>query len=390
MPSVHCEGDWPHVVCQPNQAADRRRSSRLLRRVIVLPVARGPSPPGDLGGKCRPVIGSGRARFIVLLAMANAFAQAPHGIPARFEHKSATIPNLPWNVSVIDAAHIWVGLSHTADGGRTWNAFSPPASTSAAFINNVPSELQPTKFITDLRGFLISSEALWRTNDGGDNWSRLFDGRASVIFATKTTGTASVLGRNDLQTQYVSHDAGETWQKCGETKLSEVLPSGTASFISETIGWSPVALFNEEHRPGRNGVARSDDGGCHWRLLSWYDDDRVAQVTFGDVHVGWLLPASPGPIARTLDGGIHWKHVGTPLSYFNPEGAYLRDRNHGWIFGSSPELRGDDSGMYFTSDLGDTWQSIRKSDLKLNRGLARDIPLGWDEGYFKKVIEQRK
>jgi len=46
----------------------------------------------------------------------------------------------------------------------------------------------------------------------------------------------------------------------------------------------------------------------------------------------------------------------------------------------------EESGMYFTPDLGDTWVPISKSDLKFNKGLARDIPLAWGGGYFRKVV----
>jgi photosystem II stability/assembly factor-like uncharacterized protein len=157
------------------------------------------------------------------------------------------------------------------------------------------------------------------------------------------------------------------------------------SFISATLAFAPVALFDVRQRPGRNGVAQSSDGGCHWHLLSWYDDDRVAAVTFADRSAGWALPADPAPIALTLDGGLHWKRLKPPVADFNPQSGYLSDREHGWVFGFSSLLSDDDSGIYFTSDLGDTWKSISQRDLRLDRGLARELPLSWAEGYFVKV-----
>jgi photosystem II stability/assembly factor-like uncharacterized protein len=308
----------------------------------------------------------------------------------RFDSRRAAFPPPVGFVSVIDSEHIWVGLTHTVDGGHTWKAFSPSDPPSNVFIES-PPENQATTFINDTRGFLRAYDSLWITRDGGHTWSKLFDGAAGVAFRNGSTGSGGVQDRERrLQTYYISHDAGETWQKCGESPISEPWPSGSASFVSEATGWSPVALFNERQLPGRNGVARTDDGGCHWRLLAWYDADRIARVTFADASAGWLLPADPDPIARTLDGGSHWKQLKRPIAGFNPETGYLQDRGHGWVYGSSALLQGDGSGMYFTSDLGDTWQSISKTDLRLNRGLARDIPLAWSDGYFAKMVQQRR
>jgi photosystem II stability/assembly factor-like uncharacterized protein len=321
--------------------------------------------------------------------LAVALAWSPDDV-ARFEPMPAAVPTLSGFVSVIDSNHVWVGLAHTADGGRTWKSFSPVSATAPDFVN-FPSENQPTAFFTDTKGFLKGYESVWITKDGGYTWSKLFNGRGAVGFPPKSLGLGTIWNRrNDSLSYYKSRDAGETWQKCGESPISGIMPSGGMSFVSETTAFSPGALFNERQLPGRNGIVRTDDGGCHWRLLSWYDGDRVARLTFADSSAGWLLPADPDPIARTLDGGFHWKQLKRPVADFNPYSAYLQDRHSGWLFGFSALLRADESGMYFTSDLGNTWQSISKTDLRLNRGFARGIPLTWPEGYFVKILEQRK
>jgi photosystem II stability/assembly factor-like uncharacterized protein len=306
----------------------------------------------------------------------------------QFSSSATTLPSHGGFVSVIDGKHLWVGLAYSADGGHSWKEFSPPAATPSPFLNVSP-EYQPTTFITDEKGFLRGYESVWMTRDGGHNWSKLFEGRGGVIFQTKSVGGAAVWDNlNQRLNHYISRDSGDTWKKCGESPLSEIAPSGSESFISEEIGWSPVALFDDKQLPGRNGIGRTDDAGCHWRLLAWYDTDRVGRTTYVDASVGWLLPADPGPIALTSDGGLHWRKLNQPTPDFNPVAGYLQDRRSGWLLGFSALFQGDDSGMYFTADLGETWHAISNADLKLNKGRARDIPLSWSEGYFKKIVEQ--
>lgn len=271
-----------------------------------------------------------------LAVLGTALAVPAQSEVVEFNEKPVPVPASGGFVSMIDGDHIWVGLVHTADGGRTWSAFSPAVPKSVGLTAEFPPESQPTTFITDRKGFLTGHSSVWVTKDGGHTWARLFDHRGGVSFQTASAGRASVW-EDSLHTlsHYVTRDGGETWTKCGESNASDIQLSGGSSFVTEKIGWSPVALFDEKGILGRNGVAKTDDEGCHWRFLTWYDEDRISLVTFADSLSGLLLPADPDPPARTADGGLHWKQIRRPVPDFNPISAFLRDRQHGWVFGYS-------------------------------------------------------
>lgn len=344
-----------------------------------------------------------RKTTLVLAVLTSLFLSGVDGVLAQrtegtwhFEAHVSSFPPAGGWISVIDAKHIWVGLAHTADAGVTWTTFRPaappPIFPGPGFQGNVPPELHATVFVTDTTGFMREDGVIWATRDGGLSWAKVFGDRRAGVWRNKA-GLIAVVGNETdrSQTVYSSSDQGRSWAECGRDTPSDLSPSGIPSFISGTVGWSPVSHYGEDGLAvGRNGVARTDDGGCHWHFLSWYDEDRVLLVTFADQSAGLLLPIDLSPISRTLDGGLHWEHTNQPLPSYHPEGAYMKDRTHGWVLGSSGLLGKGDSGMFFTADLGKTWQSITTEDLKANRGAARDIPLEWADGYLMKMLQQRK
>jgi len=326
---------------------------------------------------------------LTLFLGAWALSLAAEHLIVRFSSSSAPAPSGS-TVSVIDKDHIWIGLVHTADGGQSWSSWSP-RDADAGLFNNVEPQYQLAKFITDWRGWL-SWSSVWQTEDGGGSWSWLFAGHVhAMAFAPGSAGWMAVGDGRSVRYFHTS-DLGTAWHQCGETTLKDGAPLDSASFIDEKTGWATYAKYNDRELPiPPVGVARTDDGGCTWKTL-WIDAEeppyQLGTISFANDTFGWLSVTGYGGLLATSDGGFHWRSLPLPTQRFMVQSAFLIGRADGWILGHSASTPESDSGLYRTSDGGLHWEAISKNDLRDDRAAAREVPIGWSEGYAAKVMRR--
>lgn len=187
---------------------------------------------------------------------------------------------------------------------------------------------------------------VFKTTDGGVSWRALFQHEAvSTVGALALApsnpnlvwlGTGEANPRNDIATGrgvYFSPDGGRTWQFMGlenAGQISSILvsPADSNVVFVGVLGhaWGP----NEDR-----GVFRTTDGGKTWKKVLYLNPNTgVSDMV--------MEPGNP----RILYAGM-WQFVRRP-----------------WILDSG----GPESGIYRTTDGGDTWQ-------KLTEGLP-PAPLG--------------
>jgi photosystem II stability/assembly factor-like uncharacterized protein len=174
----------------------------------------------------------------------------------------------------------------THDGGKSWKGVSLPSPPLGANESAIISE--PPHFFTSDAGLLVvqtmpicqagtcpSPQAapksyLYRTNDGGDQWS-----------GPSALPTIGSFGFNSV----FFLDATHYWMVSDST------------------------------------VASSVDGGQHWSIHPNVvpADLFVSQPQFVSVSEGWVIATSPKQLGvpkmalyRTTDGGAHWQAVPTP------------------------------------------------------------------------------
>lgn len=282
-------------------------------------------------------------------------------------------------VSAIDAQHIWVGLSYTADGGDSWTGRFPRPG-SHLFEDTIPANGQQALFVTENRGWLSGLERVWATDDAGLTWSPVFDGRIGMPGFYRSHGWVAVSDGRSVR-NYVSEDLGKTWAHCGsEWKLPEDAPFSSISLVDEHTGWITIASYDGQTRPVDQGVAKTEDGGCTWKLL-WWDpvpQPRLFGIQFIDKAFGWV-GEDRGNLLETRDGGLRWRAILLPGPGFYLQSFHLVDRKKAWVLGNYYR------SLYFTLDGGAHWQAVSESDLRENRGAAREIPASWGEGLLTKI-----
>ncbi|MFF1760926.1 S8 family serine peptidase [Streptomyces sp. NPDC058266] len=172
-----------------------------------------------------------------------------------------------------------MGLFSTEDGGATWKNLLNDRTyfTAVAGDPKNPDRL-----------WLGAPDGLYRSDNGGDDITKVAEGRVDTI---EFTGSRMLTGGDAIK---VSRDGGKTF-RTGDTgklptRVSDLLQVGGTLYAATTSYWETALP-----RGGR-GVLRSTDGGRTWQNISTglQNLDATALAAKG----GWLY-------VGTVQGGVH-------------------------------------------------------------------------------------
>ncbi|MDH4044646.1 MAG: glycosyl hydrolase, partial [Gemmatimonadota bacterium] len=182
----------------------------------------------------------------------------------------------------------------------------------------------------------VGSGGLWKTANAGVTWTPIFEEQASYSIGDVALDPSS----------------------------PEVVWVGTGENVSgRHVGWG-------------DGVHRSRDGGTTWQRMGLAASQHIGKILIDPRDGNVVFVAAEGPLwaaggerglYKTSDGGATWtavltvgEHTGVTDVEFDPSNpdvmyaaAYQR-RRHIWsLLGGGPE-----SGIYKSTDGGDTWRRI--------------------------------
>ncbi|MEO7997731.1 MAG: glycosyl hydrolase, partial [Gemmatimonadaceae bacterium] len=205
----------------------------------------------------------------------------------------------------------------------------------------------PTKPLTFYMGAV--NGGVWKTANAGMTWGNITDGKSDISSVGAITVAPS--------------DPNVIWVGTGESQLREDLTYGT-------------------------GVYRSTDAGQTWQFLGLGETQQITTIRVhpGNPDVAYVSAIGhafgPNPergIFRTVDGGKTWKKIlfindstgGNDISIdpTNPRIIFASM----WKFQRSPwgmEAGGGRSGLWKSSDAGDTW-----TEITMNPGMPKG-PIG--------------
>ncbi len=246
-----------------------------------------------------------------------------------------------------------------------------------------------------------ASGGLWKTTNHGTTWEPIFDDQptASIGDVTLAPSNPNVVwvGTGEPQNRqsspwgngvYKSTDAGRTWQHVGLENTHHI---GRIVVHHTNPQVAYVAAVGHLWGPNpERGVYRTRDGGVTWELVLFVDEHTGAidlamdpsdpNTLFAAMYqrqrTGWgFNGGGPGSgIYRTTDGGHTWQELtkGLPagdmgrigLDIYRGDGnlvlavieADTRDPSRG--FGSQGPARERKSGVYRSTDRGETWEKI--------------------------------
>ncbi|MFN8265634.1 MAG: hypothetical protein U0T11_06160 [Chitinophagaceae bacterium] len=324
---------------------------------------------------------------------------------------------------------IYVGTA----GGGVWKStnagfsFRPIFDKYVQSIGSVALDQQNPKVIyvgtgeSNMRNSVSIGDGLYKTTDGGDNWTKIgldsTEHISKVLIDPKNSATVYVAAPGPLWSDskhrglYKSTDAGKTWEKVlfinDKTGVAdvEVDPTNTNTLYATTWEFRRLPYAFNSGGNG-SGMYKSTDGGKTWKELT----NGLPKKPFGRVAIA-LAPSAPQNLWAIVesentglyisaDGGETWKQqsatsniVSRPFyfstlevdpkdpkrvyrpaftfSYSNDGGFSFADASNdgGWIHSDHHALwinpnntnilyLGTDGGMYYSLDRGVNWKFV--------------------------------
>jgi photosystem II stability/assembly factor-like uncharacterized protein len=259
-----------------------------------------------------------------------------------------------------------------------WRQIGPFRGGRALAIEGVIGE-------PDTYYFGAVAGGVWKTVDGGQNWSPLFDKEAissigaiavaqsdhNVVYA----GTGEAAPRGNITYGigvYKSIDAGKTWKNVG---LKDSRQIGALIVDPRNADVVLVAALGHAFGPNQErGIFRTADGGKTWTKVLGKDENTGGiDVTF-DPHNPNIVFASlwqarrqpwffssggPGSgLYRSEDNGVTWKHLegnGLPAGILGKIGVAVSGADSNRIYAI---IEAKEGGIYRSDDAGVNWTRV--------------------------------
>ncbi len=207
----------------------------------------------------------------------------------------------------------------TTNGGNTWNIIK-------TFLNT--SHFTDIDFISTSTGWATSYGYIYKTIDGGINWTTCDPGYAyssEIVFVNDNIGFVIC----QIGTILKSTDGGSSW-------------------VATSIGAADMgALFFTDNITGYvttiNGhVWKTTNAGSTWEHVSEVDNKSLYDIFFIDSNIGYM--AGDGwKIYKSSDGGLTWNIQNSGVSS-KLVGIFFTDNTHGWAVGEDGTILHTDNG----------------------------------------------
>ena len=260
-----------------------------------------------------------------------------------------------------------------------WRQVGPFRGGRALAIEGVPGE--PNTYY-----FGAVAGGVWKTTDGGANWTPLFDKEAiSSIGAIAVapsdhntiyvgTGEAAMRGNITFGAgMYKSVDGGKTWKNIG---LKDTRQIARIAVDPKNADVALVAAFGHAFGPNQErGVFRTTDGGKTWAKTLFKDENTGAIDVVMDPHnpnlvfaAMWQARRQPwnfssgGPgsgLYRSEDGGVTWKQLqghGLPDGMLGRIGVAISGADSSRVYAVIENK--DNGGIYRSEDGGEQWTRV--------------------------------
>ncbi|MEP6604193.1 MAG: glycosyl hydrolase [Spartobacteria bacterium] len=259
-----------------------------------------------------------------------------------------------------------------------WRQIGPFRGGRALAIEGVPGE--PNTYY-----FGAVAGGVWKTTDGGANWTPLFDKEAissigaiavapsdhNIIYVG--TGEAAMRGNVTYGNgMYKSADGGKTWKSIG---LKDSRQIARIAVDPKNPDIALVAAFGHAFGPNQErGIFRTTDGGKTWTKVLFKDENTGAIDVVVDPHNPNLVFAalwqarrqpwnfsSGGPgsgLYRSEDGGVTWKQLqgnGLPDGILGRIGVAISGADSSRIYAI---VEAKEGGIFRSEDGGEKWTRV--------------------------------
>lgn len=273
-----------------------------------------------------------------------------------------------------------------------WRMIGPFRAGRTVGAVGIPS--QPNVFYIG-----VNNGGVWKTTDAGRTWKPIFDDQPTgsigdVAIAPSNpnvvyVGSGEGLQRPDLSTgdgMYRSNDAGKTWTHLG---LREGQQIASIAVDPKDENRLFVAVLGHPYGPNEErGIYRSTDGGKNFERVLYKDVDTGAMqveidptnsnIIYADLWAGRQGPWENGAwqgkesgLFKSTDGGNTWNKLTKGLPTFEQGlgriGFTISRSNPNRLY-ATVDARPDFAGIYASNDAGESWQRVNGDPRLWGRG----------------------
>jgi photosystem II stability/assembly factor-like uncharacterized protein len=273
--------------------------------------------------------------------------------------------------------------------GLHWRSIGPFRGGRSNAVSGVPG--QPDTFY-----FGSVGGGVWKSENSGRTWTPIFDSQPvpSIGAIAVALSNPNVLyvgtGESDMRSQisfgngmYKSTDAGKTWTHVGLDNTRQI-----GRILVDPRNPDIVFVAALGHAYGANperGVYRSTDGGASWKRILYKSDDvgaidlafdpQNSQTIYATLwntrRPPWsVYPPSYGPgsgIFKSTDGGDTWQQLtgGLPTERVGRIGIAVAPANSNLVYAIIDAKEG---GIYRSNDAGASWHKMSNEKRIWGRG----------------------
>jgi photosystem II stability/assembly factor-like uncharacterized protein len=293
---------------------------------------------------------------------------------------------------LLNAVAVQAQLNSDQFQGMKWRMIGPFRGGRTVGATGVPG--QPNVFYIG-----VNNGGVWKTTDFGHTWKPIFDdqptGSIGALAVAPSNpeiiyvGSGEGLQRPDLSTgdgMYKSTDGGKTWRHVGLRDAQQI-----AAILVDPKDPNLVYVAALGHPYGANderGVFRSKDGGETWQKILYKDADTGAialafdpsnsKVVYADLWSArqgpWENGAWQGPgsgLYKTTDGGNSWRQLTKGLPTFDQGlgriGIAVAPSDPKRIY-ATVDASPSAGGIYVSDDAGETWDRVTAERRVWGRG----------------------
>jgi len=263
--------------------------------------------------------------------------------------------------------------------GLQWRMIGPFRGGRSNGVTGVPG--QPDTFY-----FGSVGGGVWKSENAGRTWAPIFDAEpvqsigAIAVAASNPEVVYVGTGEADMRSQisfgdgmYKSTDAGRTWTHIGLEKTRQI-----GRILVDPKNADIVYVAALGHAYGANperGVYRSTDGGATWQKVLYKgenigaidlamdpDNSKIVYASLWDTRrPPWsIYPPSYGPgsgVYKSTDGGDTWQALtgGLPSERVGRIGLAVAPTNANVVYAI---VDAKDGGLYRSDDAGATWKKM--------------------------------
>ncbi len=265
--------------------------------------------------------------------------------------------------------------------GMAWRSIGPYRGGRSATVTGVPGK-------PNLYYFGSTGGGVWRTKDGGSSWENIsdkfFGGSIGAVAVSEADPNVIYVGEGEKTVRgnvssgfgmWKSEDAGLTWKHIG---LKDSKHISRVRIHPKNPDLVYAAAMGNIYAPNdMRGVYRSKDGGKNWeRVLFVNNEVGVVDLTIDPVNprnlyaTSWRVQRTPyslssgGPgsgIWKSTDGGDTWKEIsrasGLPKGTLGIIGVTVSPVNNQRVWAL---VEAEDGGLFRSENGGESWTKVNE------------------------------